>query len=52
MREALHAHVWPLMKMKVNPPPPSEAQSAGSASENGSREEPSVQQIVGGCDQR
>lgn len=49
MREALHAHVWPIMRMKVNPPPPSEAQSARSLSDNATPDEPSGQQVVGGC---
>ncbi|KAL5482073.1 hypothetical protein EMCRGX_G022354 [Ephydatia muelleri] len=49
VREALHAHMWPILKMKVNPPPPSEAQSAGIPADNDvAAEEPSVQQIVGG----
>lgn len=50
VREALHAHMWPILKMKVNPPPPSEAQSAGIPADNDvAAEEPSVQQIVGWC---
>lgn len=48
IREALHAHVWPILKMKVNPPPPSEAHSVASSADNDTTaEEPSVQQIVG-----
>ena len=42
--------MWPILKMKVNPPPPSEAQSAGIPADNDvAAEEPSVQQIVGWC---
>ena len=49
IREALHAHVWPILKMKVNPPPPSEAHSVAISADNDTTaEEPSVQQIVGG----